>query len=56
MKKKKTILAAAVLLLMLAVGCAIAYFTDTDQKTNTFTIGNVDKMLTIMIFQMQQKI
>jgi len=42
MKKKKTILAAIVLLLVFVVGGAIAYFTDTDTKTNTFTIGNVD--------------
>ena len=42
MNKKKTILAAVVLLLVFVVGGAIAYFTDTDTKTNTFTIGNVD--------------
>ena len=42
MKKKKTILAAIVLLLVFVVGGAIAYFTDTDSATNTFTIGNVD--------------
>lgn len=42
MKKKKTIIAAVVLLLVFVVGGAIAYFTDTDTKTNTFTIGNVD--------------
>ena len=42
MKKKKTILAAVVLLLVFVVGGAIAYFTDTDFATNTFTIGNVD--------------
>lgn len=42
MKKKKTILAAVVLLLLFVVGGAIAYFTDTDTATNTFTIGNVD--------------
>lgn len=46
MKKKKTILAALVLLLVVAVGGTIAYFTDTDTKTNTFTIGNVDISLT----------
>lgn len=46
MNKKKTIVAAMVLLLMFAVGGAIAYFTDTDAKTNTFTIGNVDITLT----------
>ena len=42
MNKKKTILAAVVLLLVFVVGGAIAYFTDTDFATNTFTIGNVD--------------
>ena len=45
MNKKKTIIAAIVLLLVLLVGGAIAYFTDTDAKTNTFTIGNVDIQL-----------
>jgi len=42
MKRNKTIIAAVVLLLVFVVGGAIAYFTDTDTKTNTFTIGNVD--------------
>lgn len=42
MKKKKTILAAAILLFIFVIGGAIAYFTDTDSKTNTFTIGSVD--------------
>ena len=42
MNKKKTIIAALVLLLLLAIGGVMAYFTDTDEKTNTFTIGNVD--------------
>ncbi len=42
MKKNKTFLAAIVLLLLFVVGGAVAYFTDTDTKTNTFTIGNVD--------------
>ena len=46
MNKKKTILAAVVLLLVFVVGGAIAYFTDTDTKTNTFTIGSVDITLT----------
>jgi len=46
MKKRKTILAAVVLLLVFLVGGAIAYFTDTDTKTNTFTIGSVDITLT----------
>lgn len=42
MKKRKTIIAAIVLLCVFLVGGAIAYFTDTDTKTNTFTIGNID--------------
>ena len=42
MNKKKTIIAAIVLLLVLLVGGAIAYFTDEDEKTNTFTIGDID--------------
>lgn len=46
MKKKKTILAAVVLLFVFIVGGAIAYFTDTDNATNIFTIGNVDITLT----------
>ncbi len=46
MKKKKILFAAVVLLLVFVVGGAIAYFTDTEQKTNTFTIGSVDITLT----------
>ena len=46
MDKKRTIIAAIVLLLVLIVGGAVAYFTDTDTKTNTFTIGSVDITLT----------
>lgn len=42
MNKKKTIIAAVVLILVYMIGGAIAYFTDTDSVTNTFTIGNVD--------------
>jgi len=41
MKKKRTIIAAIVLSLVLVVGGAIAYFTDTDTETNEFTLGNV---------------
>jgi predicted ribosomally synthesized peptide with SipW-like signal peptide len=46
MNKKKTVLAAAILLFMFIIGGAIAYFTDTDQKTDAFTIGSVDITLT----------
>ena len=46
MNKKKIIIASLVLLLVFAVGGAIAYFTDSESETNTFTIGNVDISLT----------
>ena len=42
--KKKTILVAAIAVMLVAalvVGGTLAYFTDTDNKTNTFTVGNV---------------
>ena len=43
MKKKVAALALVVLLLVAAVvGGTLAYFTDTDSATNTFTVGNVD--------------
>lgn len=41
---KKKILAMSLCVVMLAiaiVGGTLAYFTDTDQETNTFTVGNV---------------
>ena len=42
MNKKKTIIATIVLLLIFAIGGAVAYFTDTTEvTTNTFTLGNV---------------
>ena len=46
---KKKIMAAALAICMMAtlvVGMSLAYFTDTDSKTNTFTVGNVDITLT----------
>ena len=46
MKKNRTIIAAVVLLMVFVVGGAIAYFTDSETKTNTFTIGSVDITLT----------
>ena len=46
MKKNRTIIAAVILLLVFVVGGAIAYFTDTESKTNIFTIGSVDITLT----------
>ena len=42
MKRSKIILAAVVLLGVFVIGGAIALFTDTESKTNTFTVGNVD--------------
>ena len=41
---KRRILAAAMALCIvaiIAVGATLAYFTDTDSRTNTFTVGNV---------------
>lgn len=46
--KKKTILTAALALAVtsiLVVGGSLAYFTDTDKKDNTFTLGDVDIQL-----------
>lgn len=43
MKKKLTAAALVVALLaVMVIGGSLAYFTDTDAKTNTFTVGNVD--------------
>lgn len=42
---KKKIMAAALAICMMAtlvVGMSLAYFTDKDEATNTFTVGNVD--------------
>lgn len=43
MTKKKivSLCLAAVLVVMAIAGATVAYFTDTDAKTNTFTVGNV---------------
>lgn len=42
MKKKITAIFLCVALLAIAiVGASLAYFTDTDAATNTFTVGNV---------------
>ena len=42
MKKKITALCLCVALLAIAVvGASLAYFTDTDNETNTFAVGNV---------------
>lgn len=42
MSKKKMIITAVVLLAVLLVGGLLAYFTDTDTRTNVFTLGNVN--------------
>ena len=43
MKKKITAIFLCVAMLAIAiVGASLAYFTDTDNKTNTFTVGKVD--------------
>ena len=43
MKKKLTAIFLCVALVAVAiVGASLAYFTDTDEATNTFTVGNVE--------------
>lgn len=44
MNKKKIVvlIASIVMICTLAIGGTLAYFVDTDAKTNTFTVGNVD--------------
>lgn len=43
MKKKITAICLCVALVAVAVvGASLAYFTDTDNKTNTFAVGNVE--------------
>lgn len=46
MNKKKALIAAFVLALVLSIGGVLAYFSDSDTKTNTFTVGNVSIQLT----------
>ena len=46
MKKGKLILAAVALLALFFIGGTMAYFTDTKQVTNTFTLGDVKITLT----------
>lgn len=46
---KKKILATCLVVCLLAtaiIGTTLAYFTDTEEKINTFTVGNVDIILT----------
>lgn len=42
MKKKVLAIALAVALIAIMVGGSLAYFTDNDEVTNTFTIGSVE--------------
>lgn len=43
MKKKLFAVAMALIIAVTAIaGTSLAYLTDTDEKTNTFTVGNVD--------------
>ncbi len=42
MKKKITVIALAVAILAIAVGGTLAWFTDTDEATNVFTVGSID--------------
>ena len=47
MKKKLTAVALIVCMLaIMLVGATLAYFTDTDDADNVFTVGNVDIILT----------
>ena len=46
MKKKIVAMCATVAIAALAVGGTLAYFTDVEEATNTFTVGNVDITLT----------
>jgi len=46
MKKRNLLLAALLLLVVGVVGTTIAYFTDTKDAKNTFTLGNVKITLT----------
>ena len=42
----KSITIAAVLIALLAIGSAIAFFTAKDNKPNDFTVGNISIQLT----------
>lgn len=42
MKKKIVTLCLVAALAVTAIGGTLAYFTDTEEATNTFTVGNVD--------------
>lgn len=42
MSRKKLVLTAIIIALVIAIGGILAYFTDTDEKTNKFKMGKVD--------------
>lgn len=42
MKKKVATLGLVAAMLLTSAGATLAYFTDTDAKTNTFTVGDVE--------------
>ena len=42
MKKKLTVAALVIALIGIAVGGTLAWFSDTDETTNVFTVGSVD--------------
>ena len=42
MSRKKLIITSIILVLILVVGGILAYFTDVDEKTNTFSMGTTD--------------
>ena len=46
MNKRKILITAFALLTLFLIGGTMAYFTDTETVTNTFTLGNVDITLT----------
>ena len=46
MSRKKLIITAIVLVLILAIGGILAYFTDTETATNNLKLGSVDIQLT----------
>ena len=46
MSKKRAILAAVVLALVLCIGGVLAYFSDSEKATNTFTVGKISIKLT----------
>lgn len=43
MRRKNTVIALSVVLIaVLAIGATLAFFTDTEEKTNVFTMGDLD--------------